>query len=191
MPNIYSLNDNLVLRSPVASDGATLNSLVEKSPPLDSNSLYCNLLQCTHFSGTSVAAIFNKSMVGFISGYRPPETPDTLFIWQVVVAETFRGSGLGKTMLHWLIDQPACTSAVSLSTTITPENKASWALFKSFARERNAESTKSIMFHREKHFAGQHDDEHLLTIAPLHQKTIQQHLDDLKGQLHSRASRPF
>lgn len=189
MQNIYSFNDNLVLRAPVSSDGAALNLLVKKSPPLDANSVYCNLLQCTHFASTSVAAIFNKSLVGFISGYCPPQAPNNLFIWQVVVAETFRGSGLGKKMLRWLIDQPACASLDSLSTTITPENEASWALFQSFSRERNAQHTKSVMFHREMHFAGQHDDEYLLTISPLHQKSMKQHLTELKGHLHSRTIR--
>lgn len=189
MQDIYTSSDNLVLRSPTPSDSAALNLLIKKSPPLDTNSVYCNLLQCTHFSGTSVAAIFNKSLVGFISGYCPPKTPGTLFIWQVAVAEAFRGSGLGKKMLHWLISQPACAAANSLSTTITAENRASWALFQGFARERSTQFTKSVMFHREKHFAGQHDDEYLLTISPLHQKSMQQHLNDLKGHLHSRTSR--
>jgi len=189
MQNIYSINDNLLLRSPVSSDGPALNALVKKSPPLDTNSVYCNLLQCTHFANTSVAAVFNKSLVGFISGYCPPETPGTLFIWQVVVAETFRGSGLAKKMLHWLIEQPACAVVNSLATTITSENQASWALFQSFARERNARSFKSVMFHREKHFDNKHDDEYLLTISPLHQKSMQQHISDLKGYLGSRTSR--
>ena len=39
----------LVFRQPTAEDGYPLNKLVENSPPLDPNSVYCNLLQCTHF----------------------------------------------------------------------------------------------------------------------------------------------
>src|SRR5690606_17223851 len=78
----------IVLRAPVAEDAADLHQLVADCPPLDPNSLYCNLLHCSHFSGTSVAAVRRdeqgkERLVGFISGYIPPGQPDTLFVWQV------------------------------------------------------------------------------------------------------------
>ena len=72
---------NLVFRKPTAEDGFPLNQLVENSPPLDPNSVYCNLLQCTHFADTSVAVEEDGKLVGFISGYVPPGKPDTYFLW--------------------------------------------------------------------------------------------------------------
>lgn len=192
MKNVPNNHEALVLRHPEPSDGAALNLLVAKSPPLDSNSIYCNLLQCTHFAATSVAAVFNNTLVGFVSGYFPPTSPDTLFVWQVVVADSFRGGGLGKTMLRWLIDQPVCQGVTTLCTTITPTNKASWALFESFAKERGAIAKKSLMFDAASHFAGQHADEYLLTLSPVFpftEKSMQEHLNDLKGHLQSRRLR--
>ena len=44
------------LRRPVDTDGYALSQLIERCPPLDTNSVYCNLLQCTDFSATSIAA---------------------------------------------------------------------------------------------------------------------------------------
>ncbi|HWV16932.1 MAG TPA: diaminobutyrate acetyltransferase [Cellvibrio sp.] len=192
MENTQRKPDALVLRNPTPSDGSALNLLVAKSPPLDSNSVYCNLLQCTHFAATSVAAVFNGTLVGFVSGYFPPQTPNALFIWQVVVADKFRGDGLAKKMLKWLVSQPICENVTIMCTTITPDNQASWALFESFAKEQGADAVKSLMFDADKHFDGQHEDEYLVTLSPLSQhaeKPMQEHIDDLKGLLKSRPSR--
>lgn len=186
------LLDKLELRAPLVSDGHQLNQLVAASPPLDTNSVYCNLLQCMHFADTSVAALSNGKLVGFISAYYPPSDSETLFVWQVVVAESARGSGLAKRMLHWLIEQPGTEKAMGLATTITPGNQASWALFESFARECNTLPVKNLLFQRERHFAGQHDDEYMLRIAPLPNRpdrSMARHLDDLRGSLRTPGSR--
>ena len=46
----------VTLRKPNSTDGFALNNLVERCKPLDTNSVYCNLLQCSHFRNTSVLA---------------------------------------------------------------------------------------------------------------------------------------
>ena len=159
--------DELELRHPRATDGFQLNQLVAASPPLDTNSVYCNLLQCQHFADTSVAALVDGELVGFISGYTLPNDSETLFIWQVVVSAKFRGQGLAKRMLNWLIAQPSTESARHLITSITPDNQASWSLFEGLAQAWQAQVSKSTLFERERHFANQHDDEYLLQISPL------------------------
>lgn len=159
------------LTRPVPEDGAALHRLVADSPPLDPNSLYCNLLQCSHFADTSVAARMEGRLVGFISGYRIPARPDTQFVWQVVVSEAARGRGLAKRMLHYLAEQSGGAANLPpvrfLETTITPDNEASWALFRSFARDFDAPIEESVLFSCEQHFAGSHDDEVLLRIGAL------------------------
>lgn len=153
-------------RQPTAEDGYVLNQLVENSPPLDPNSVYCNLLQCTHFAETSVAVEENGVLVGFISAYIPPAKPDTVFVWQVVVDKSQRGRGLAKKMLHAIVDRPACSAVSHMETTITPDNEASWALFRSFARDKGTEITDHIWFEKDAHFGGKHDSEALLRIGP-------------------------
>ena len=72
----------VTLRKPESTDGYALNSLVERCKPLDTNSVYCNLLQCHDFADTAIAAeTADGDLVGFISGYRPPARQDTLFVW--------------------------------------------------------------------------------------------------------------
>lgn len=155
-----------LLRLPESTDGAPLHRLVAACPPLDPNSLYCNLLQCTHFRGTSVAAERDGELVGFISGYIPPEQPDTLFVWQVAVHAAARGEGLGKRMLKELLARPQCRAVRYLDTTVTPGNAASWAMFESLARDLGAPTAREVLFERGRHFGGAHDSEELLRIGP-------------------------
>lgn len=154
------------LRPPRAADGAALFDLIAACPPLDPNSRYCNLLHCTHFAGTSVAAEREGRLVGFISGYLPPARPDTLFIWQVAAHSEARGAGLGKRMLKHLLARPACAGVRYLDTTVTADNHASEAMFRSLARDLGARVRRHRWFDRERHFGGVHDDEYLLRIGP-------------------------
>ena len=87
-----SVSDGLKsnLRPPAREDGAAVFGLIQRCPPLDANSMYCNLLQCSHFADTSVAALADGVLVGFISGYLVPGRPDSLFIWQVAVGPDTR-----------------------------------------------------------------------------------------------------
>lgn len=179
--------DKLELRHPRATDGFHLNQLVAASPPLDTNSVYCNLLQCQHFADTSVAALIDGRIVGFISGYLVPNDPETLFIWQVVVDAKFRGHGLAKRMLNWLVAQSTTENARHLITTITPDNQASWKLFEGLARDWQALAAKEVFFERERHFANQHDDEYLLRVSPLPnrpQESFDSSYSDLRSSMH-------
>lgn len=166
-------SSSLHLRVPEAEDAPKLHRLVAACPPLDANSLYCNLLHCTHFASTSVAATMisgtpgDDRLLGFISAYIPPGQPDTLFVWQVAVAAEARGQGLAGRMLTSLLERPACAQVRYVDTTITPGNQASWALFESWASRRGASVSKSLHFECNRHFEGRHDDEHLLRIGPL------------------------
>jgi len=155
----------LVLRQPSDRDGQAVHNLISQCPPLDTNSLYCNLLQCTHFADTCVLVEKAGRPVAFLSAYIPPDDPQTLFVWQVAVHHDGRGRGLGKKMLNALLDRPACRDVTRLQTTITRDNKASWGLFESFANNIDAECRDELLFCRKAHFSGAHASEHLLTIS--------------------------
>ena len=159
-----------ILRPPTPNDGASVFRLISRCPPLDINSMYCNLLQCAHFAGTSVAAVqtvnTDEELVGFISAYLVPEHKGTLFIWQVAVDERARGTGLAGNMLKHILNRPQCSQITHLETTITESNKASWALFESLANKLETRLEKSVMFDRDKHLASEHDTEFLVRIGP-------------------------
>lgn len=148
-----------------------LHRLVSACPPLDTNSSYCNLLQCSHFGGTSVAAQQDDELVGSVTGYRVPDRPDTLFIWQVAVHPVARGRGLARAMLRELLARPALSDVCFIETSITPGNEASWRLFTGLATELRAGLARSVMFEQTLHFHGEHETEHLVWIGPLTART--------------------
>ena len=154
------------LVQPTAELGAAVHKLIYECPPLDTNSMYCNLLQSSHFAETAVAAVLENELVGFISGYRIPQRPETLFVWQVAVGEKARGQGLAGRMLKEILSREQNHDIKRIETTITPDNKASWALFESLARKLDTEISSSVMFDRKKHFADQHDTEMLVKVGP-------------------------
>lgn len=159
----------LVLRAPKSADGGLLNTLIAKCPPLDRNSCYCNILQCGHFSSTSIVAEDSGgALLGSVTGYRLPDARDVLFIWQVAVHPDVRGTGLAKTMLLTLIDRAQKDGVDHLHTTITSDNRGSWALFRAVAQAMGAALTSGGGFDRQEHFAGEHDSEVLVQIGPFH-----------------------
>ena len=165
-------NNEITFHVPTSADGMALHALVAACPPLDTNSLYCNLLQCSHFAATTILAKRRDTLVGAISGYLVPdadpaaEAATTLFVWQVAVAESARGLGLAKTMLLELLARPACRRTRFLHTSVTPDNTASFALFRASARQLSAPVNETLWFAREREFGGDHADEILLEIGP-------------------------
>ena len=157
----------VILRKPTAEDGLSVHQLITRTPELDSNSSYCNLLQCSHFSDTSIIAEKQGEILGFISGYVKPQNPKTLFIWQVAVSTEARGQRVGSKMLEQLLARKENLSITHLETTITETNKASWALFNRLAETFEAPLERSVMFDRITHFNDEHDSELLARIGPL------------------------
>ena len=160
------MSNKIELRIPTLSDGMDVYRLVERCPPLDANSSYCDILQCGHFAQTSVAAEMNGEIVGFISAYKKPEQENTLFVWQVAVDEKARGLGLASNMLMHILQRPQCQGVNRLETTITEDNKGSWALFERLAKTLSTDLNSSIWLEKQKHFDGQHESEALVVIGP-------------------------
>lgn len=163
----------LVLRKPDDIHGHDVYHLIANCPPLDQNSMYCNLLQCAHFSNTSVIALDEdtQEVLGFISGYIKPNDSNTLFIWQVAVSEKARGQGLAKKMLLNILERNTAQQLSYIETTITDNNPGSWALFGSIAKLLSTELSRSEFFTKDVHFHGSHDTEHLVRIGPFEAST--------------------
>lgn len=151
-------------RKPEREDGMAIFELIRQCKPLDENSAYCNLLQCDHFADTCVVAEIDGEIAGWVSGYLKPGTDDVLFVWQVAVSDKARGRGLGRKMINAILMRDVCSNVDRIQTTITRDNDASWALFRSFARRMGGDLSSKAHFLRDDHFAGDHDTEHMVTI---------------------------
>lgn len=151
------------IRRPCAEDGARVWRLVESSGVLDCNSAYVYLLLCTHFSDTCAVAEDDGKLLGFVTGYRLPDKPDTWFVWQVGVNAMARGRGIGKRLLRAVLTRH--DDIRSIEATVSPSNRASRALFGSLARELGAPLREGSGF-ASPLFPDSHEDEPVLRIGP-------------------------
>lgn len=154
------------IRRPEAVDGLAVHDLVARCAPLDQNSLYANLLQCTHFAETCALAEADGEAVGWVGGYLIPDAPQALFVWQVAVAEAARGRGLAAALILDILGRPGCRRVRHVHTTVTEANAASWRMFGALADALGAPSDRAPLFERDRHFGGAHATEFLLRIGP-------------------------
>ncbi|QAS54315.1 diaminobutyrate acetyltransferase [Halobacillus litoralis] len=141
--------------------------MIEAIPILDLNSSYSYLLWCEFFSETSVIVNEGKETVGFISGFINPTSPDTLFIWQVAVAETERGQGLATKMIDSILNRQVCQSVEYVEATVSPSNQPSQKLFKGFAEKKNVSCDISVCFEEDDFPGEEHEQENTFRIGPL------------------------
>ncbi|KUI27909.1 diaminobutyrate acetyltransferase [Mycobacterium sp. GA-2829] len=159
------------LRRPNRADVIAMHRLVASTRVLDVNSTYAYMLMATDFADTTIVADRDGDLRGLITAYHPPTRPEVLFVWQVAVAESARGTGLAGTMLDALVQRVRDDRhghPITVETTVAPGNAASRALFNAFARRHRVRLTEHEHFsaaHLDPDAA--HDDEPLLRIGPI------------------------
>jgi L-2,4-diaminobutyric acid acetyltransferase len=156
------------LRPPTVPDGPALWQMAKDSATLDVNSPYAYLLWCRDFAASSVIAEVEGNPAGFITGYRRPDQPATVVVWQVAVGSAHRGAGIAGRMLDHLAARLQPHGVTHLETSVTPDNEASQNLFTSFARRRDAAVERSELFGAEL-FGDGHLAEELFRIGPFRQ----------------------
>lgn len=147
-------------------DGKRLHALVERGGVLELSSCYSYVLMCHHFGGTTVVAEAGGEVVGFVTAYRPPTHPDTVFVWQIGVDPRARGRGVARGLLDALLKRPACNDVRFLEATVTPSNVASRRLFASFARRRGAALVTGGGYPSRLFAEDGHEPEDLIRIGP-------------------------
>lgn len=155
------------IRRTTPADGAALWQLVRDSEALELNSQYFYVLMATHFASTCrLAEDEDGRAAGFVVGHRPPGREDTVFVWQVGVADHARRQGLANRLLEDLARSLADEGVRWLEATVSPDNLPSRALFTSFARRRGVEAEVRPFLGADL-FPGQHEPEDLFRIGPL------------------------
>lgn len=168
LKNDIDASAKLTLRKPSKSDGNRITQFIHNHPSLDTNSSYCHFLQSSHFKNTCIIAEKNNEILGFISGYKKPEEPNTLFIWQMAVAPDYRGKGLALIMLSSILTRKEHSHLAALEATITQSNKSSWRVFEKLDEICGGFGHVSTFLDENEHFNGNYDTEFLYRI-PLNQ----------------------
>ncbi|AFG38860.1 diaminobutyrate acetyltransferase [Spirochaeta africana] len=162
-------------RHPTAEDGAAIWRIVRDSGVLDLNSSYCYLMMGHYFGDTCIVAedphtdpaANGDRLAGFIVGFRPPQDPATLFVWQVAVDPGHRGKGVGSRMLQALLAAQPAEEIHYIEATISPSNTASQALFRKAAATLKTDCSVSDLFLADMFpGSGEHEPEHRYRIGP-------------------------
>uniref|UniRef100_UPI002592A558 diaminobutyrate acetyltransferase n=1 Tax=Candidatus Neomicrothrix sp. TaxID=2719034 RepID=UPI002592A558 len=131
------------------------------------NSPYAYLMLGEFFSDTCAVAVFDDQLIGFVTGFRLPTDPEPLFIWQIAVADSARGSGLGGRLLDEVANRPSPPRIRHLAATVTPDNEASDRLFRAFADRWGAACEVEELFEDGDFPPGDHAPELRYRIGPL------------------------
>ncbi|QKC66344.1 diaminobutyrate acetyltransferase [Mesorhizobium loti] len=157
----------VTFREPTEIHAADVWDLIAKCPPLNRNSLYCELLLCTDFADTCVLAERDGEVVGWLATYRRPSEQSTLFIWQIAVHPEARSIGVGKGLIISALNRRSCDGVTHISATVTLSNSTTQSLFAGVARDMRAPIRQAIRFDRDIHFKGQHESEYTIAIGPI------------------------
>lgn len=156
----------LSIRPPTVEDAAAMWRLVRDSGVLDVNSPYSYLILCRHFGQTCLVAEAAGEIVGFVTAYRPPVEPQVIFVWQIGVAQSMRGRGVGLTLLDALVRKEAANGASFLEATVTPSNAPSQALFRAIAQRLHTKCEETPCFSTHLFPDETHEAEDLFRIGP-------------------------
>lgn len=164
---MHAMTDNISYRPPEVKDGAAIWELVKSTGVLDVNSLYAYLMIAANFRATSAVAEQDGRLAGFLSAYRLPDAPHTLFVWQIGVSGDFQGRGVASGLLHHVITRPELRDIRFIDTTISPSNTASQKLFRRLAKHLKS-PILTHPFLTVSDFGGTaHEDEVLYRIGPI------------------------
>lgn len=151
-------------RPPLTGDGSALWALACRAG-LDENSPYAYLLWTAYFADSSVVAEVGGRIAGFVNGFRVPERPDTLFVWQVGVDAEHRGAGIARGMLVALVAR--CPWLRYVEATVNPSNAPSAALFRGLGARFETGVEESLLFDPGQFPPGGHEAEVRFRIGPL------------------------
>lgn len=133
---------------------------------LDVNSSYSYLLWGKYFNETSIIADFDGKAIGFVTGFLKPDSPNTLFVWQVAVDPTYRGNGLATKLIIGLIHKLKNRNIQYLEATVTPSNEPSSNLFKGIANRYETKCLINECFTENQFPEPTHEAEYAYTIGP-------------------------
>lgn len=155
----------LKLSKPEKKNAKDIYELVKSTKVLDINSEYLYLLQSSHFQDTCSVALFENKVLGFVSGYKIPNKPNTLFIWQVAVDERIRGQDLARKLMMNILKRKENIDLEYINTTVSPSNKASIRAFEKISKKLKTEMVSKTFFEKDD-FINQHEEEVLYEIGP-------------------------
>jgi L-2,4-diaminobutyric acid acetyltransferase len=153
-------------RTPEPGDGLTVWRMVRDTPGLDTNSPYYYTLWFRDFAGSSLVATAGGEIVGFLTGYRRPDEPETFMVWQTAVSPRHGIPFLGVKLFEQAADRQVRAGARFIEATVSADNKAIIMVLRQYARRNSADIERRVLFPADC-FPDDHHEEVLYRIGPL------------------------
>lgn len=161
---------DLSIRSPRLTDGSQVADLIKKIGTLEPNTTYAYLLLCHHFQQSSLLLEHKNQLIGAALGYRNPQNPSALFLWQIGVLGDYRGRGYACFLLDSLIRKQSDLRFVE--ATISPLNHGSRRLFERVARLHRVSFQYQPLFEPHHFGSDEHEPEELIQLGPYERASL-------------------
>ncbi|QUH05534.1 diaminobutyrate acetyltransferase [Saccharopolyspora erythraea] len=160
------LREEVVFRTPEPKDGQAVWEMVSNDRQLDTNSPYYYTMWFRDFAHESLVATVRDEIVGFLTGYRRPDEPETYVVWQEAVRPRHGIPNLGVDIFEHAAAQQIADGAKYVEATVSANNKPIIWVLKKFAKAHAAEVETGVLFPSD-YFPGEHHDEVLYRIGPI------------------------
>lgn len=161
-----SARDKVVFRRPVPADALAVWHLVNESDQLDNNSEYYYMIWFRDFARTSAVAELDGEVIGFLSGYRRPDRPDTYFVWQEAVKPRHGIPFLGVKLFDHAVQEQLLDGVRYVEASVSEANTPIVMVLKRFAKRWGVPVETSVLFSA-KDFGEGHHEETLYRIGPV------------------------
>lgn len=161
-----SARERVLFRRPEPADARAVWKLVNDSDQLDNNSEYYYMIWFRDFARTSAVATLDGEVIGFLSGYRRPDQPDTYFVWQEAVRPRHGIPFLGVKLFDHAVQEQLLKGARYVEATVSEANAPIVMVLKRFAKRWNAPVEKRVLFSGDS-FGDGHHEETLYRIGPV------------------------
>lgn len=158
---------NITIRRPKIEDGKQIWNLIHRTGNLDLNSEYCYFMLSDLFRQQCAVICSDEEaeILGFASCILRPDSPKTLFVWQICIDQKLQKRGLAKRVLKHIIENQD-HRVEYVEATISEDNTSSRALFSSLAKDYHAPISKDIYIESGQFNSG-HESEFIYTIGKL------------------------
>lgn len=91
-----------------------------------------------HYFGESCYLMEENGVpIGYVSGMKSNTFKDVFFLWQIGVAQEFRGKGYSYLLLEKVVEAAKKLGCKTMQFSIEPDNEASFKTFSGFAKKNN------------------------------------------------------
>ncbi|MFF2392321.1 GNAT family N-acetyltransferase [Nocardia sp. NPDC058114] len=143
------MSADLVVRHPLMSDALDMYRLIYQSPGLDANSSYLYALLCRDFARTSAVATEGDTLVGVLTGYIRPGSPNTYFAWQTAIAPEATRADIAVRMYDLVLADAVDGAIEALEMSVDASNRAIKLLISRLAKRYDATRSSEPLFSSE------------------------------------------